>query len=208
MEIQYYGGNCVRINTKKASVIVDDNLKDLGLKSITKPDEIVLFTSKISHSVKNQKIIIDSPGEYEVSAVSIQAIPARANTDADGEQSCTLFKIIVGDISVVVTGHIFPELDDSQLEAIGKTDILIIPVGGSGYTMDGIGALNIIKEINPKIIIPTHYADKSIKYPVPQSELADVLKELSMETHETTPKLKIKSGEIGEVMRLIVLERQ
>ena len=29
MEIQYYGGNCVKITTKKASVVVDDNIKEL-----------------------------------------------------------------------------------------------------------------------------------------------------------------------------------
>ena len=208
MEIQYYGGNCVRIGTKKGNIVVDDNLKVLGLKSITKPEDIALFTSDNPPVNKNQKIVINNPGEYEVSGISIWAIPARANIEEEGKTSNSVFKIIAGDISIAVIGHIFPELNDNQLEAIGKIDILIIPVGGAGYTMDGTGALNIIKEINPKIIIPTHYADKSINYPVAQSELAEVLKEISMEIHETIPKLKIKSSEIGELTRLIVLEKQ
>jgi len=208
MEIQYFGGNCVRINTKKASVVVDDTLAELGLKSITKSGDIVLFTLPCDFDNKNKNFVIDKPGEYEVSGVSIQAMSARAHMDEEDKHTASLFKIIAGDVHVVVTGHIYPKLDDNQLEAIGKIDILIIPVGGVGYTLDGSGALNIIKQINPTIIIPTHYADKSVKYPVPQRDLSDILKDLSMEVSETTQKLKIKSNEIGEVSKLIVLERQ
>ena len=55
-------------------------------------------------------------------------------------------------------------------------DVLFVPVGGNGYTLDAIGALKIIKKIEPKIIIPTHYADKAIKYEVPQADLDEVMK--------------------------------
>ena len=59
--------------------------------------------------------------------------------------------------------------------------MLVVPVGGNGYTVDPVGALKLIKDIEPKLVIPTHYADKALKYPVPQQDLAGALKEPGME---------------------------
>jgi L-ascorbate metabolism protein UlaG (beta-lactamase superfamily) len=127
----------------------------------------------------------------------------------EGEQSTTIFKIINNDLRVVVTGHIHPDLTDSQLESIGTVDVLIVPVGGNGYTLDSVGALKVIKEIDPKLVIPTHFADAAINYPVPQQELPEALRGLSMEVQEAVPKLKLnKASDLSEASKLVVLERQ
>jgi L-ascorbate metabolism protein UlaG (beta-lactamase superfamily) len=208
MEFQYYGGNCVKITTKEASIVVDDNLDSLGLKSVTKPDDIVLRTAYQEDQRSAGGLTISQPGEYEVSKVAIQGIPARAQMDEEGQQSATIFKLTNPELRVAIVGHIHPDLDESQLEAMGTVDVLIIPVGGSGYTLDATGALQVIKKIEPKVILPVHYADSKIKYEVPQAELADVLKYLSMEVHETLPKLKLKASDLPEASQLIVIERQ
>lgn len=208
MEIQYYGGNCIRLTTKEASIVVDDNLEALGLKSITKGDDIVLRTTFVDKQDKQDVLTIAQPGEYEVSKVAIQGIPARAHMDEEGKQTATIFKLTTPEVRLVIAGHIHPDLDEAQLEAIGTVDVLIVPVGGSGYTLDAIGALKIIKKIEPKIIIPVHYADSKLNYEVPQAELEAALKEMSMEVHETVPKLKLKATDLPEATQLIVLERQ
>lgn len=206
--MQYFGTNCLRLNVKKANLVIDDNLEDLGAKPVTKNGDIALFSGPHGTPAAETKLVIDHPGEYEVSEVSIQGIAARAHTDEEGAKTATIFKVVGDDIRLVVTGHIFPELSDDQLEAIGSVDVLVIPVGGNGYTLDAIGALKIMKKIEPRIIIPTHYADTSLNYPVPQQELETALKELAMEPKETVPKLKLKANDIGETTELIVLERQ
>lgn len=209
MELQFYGANCIKIATKQASITVDDNLKSLGLSSVAKPGDVVLYTHEmLKGEPKEPKLIIDQPGEFEVSAVSIMGTAARAHMDDEKSRNATIFKLVVGDIRIAVVGHIFPELDDSQLEAIGTVDVLIIPVGNGGYTMDAIGALKIIKKIEPKLVIPTHYKDAKVKYEVPQTDLETAIKEMSMEIHETLPKLKLKSSELPDTMQLVVLERQ
>lgn len=211
MELQFYGANCVRISTKKSVVVIDDNLKELGQKSISKPGDILLFTKysqKHEQDKKDPKIIIQTAGEYEVESVSIRGISARAHMDEEKEQKAVIYKIIIGDLSVVVAGHIFPELSEDQLESIGTVDVLFVPVGGNGYTLDSVGALKIIKQIDPKIIIPTHYADSSMKYEVPQTKLDDVMKEMTFEIKEKVAKLKLKSSDIPERQEFFVLERQ
>lgn len=208
MELQYFGANCVRINAKRAVLVVDDNLVSLGGKSVAKPGDVVLSTGLNNLEPAAAKLVIQEPGEYEVSDVSIKGISARAHMDEPGKQTATIFKVIVDDVRVGIVGHIYPELSSAQLESLGTIDVLVIPVGGGGYTLDPIGALKLIKEIEPKVVIPTHYAEKSLAYEVPQQTLEEALKAMSMEPRETLAKLKIKAGELGDTTQLVVLEKQ
>ncbi len=208
MEIEYYGGNCIKITAKKATVVIDDNLDDLGLKSITKPQDIALYTGLKPSKQPQAQFVVDMPGEYEVSNVSIAGVAARAHIDEPGIRTATMYRLIIDDIRVAIVGHIHPDLTDDEVEALGSVDILIIPVGGNGFTLDGVGALQIIKKIEPSTIIPTYYADKALKYEVPPTDLATALKELSMEPAEKLDKLKIRTRDFSENTQLIVLNRQ
>jgi L-ascorbate metabolism protein UlaG (beta-lactamase superfamily) len=209
MELQYYGANCVRLASKKAVIVVDDNLADVGSKSVTKAGDVALFTAAHGQPSTEVKLSIDQPGEYEVSDISITGVAARAHIDEADQHTATIYKIVADDLRIVVLGHVYPELSDVQLEALGTVDVLVVPVGGSGYTLDGVGALTLIKEIEPKLVIPTHYADKSINYPVPQAALEEALKSLSMEPREEpVTKFKIKPTDLSDVTQLVVLEKQ
>lgn len=207
MELTFYGANCLRISTKKAQVVVDDNLDKLGLKAVTKPTDISLHTFS-GVPAKQSHFTADMPGEYEISGVVIHGVAARSHMDEEGLRNAIIYTIAADDIKVAVLGHIYPQLNEDQLEQIGHVDIAVIPVGNSGYTLDSIGALKLIKQIEPKVIIPSHYADKAIKYEVAQVELAEALKNLAMEPSETIAKYKPKVTDLTDTIRLIVLERQ
>lgn len=207
MDVQFYGANCVVISGKQARLVIDDNLASLGAKSVSKDGDIVLFTADTGSAPADAKIVIDQPGEYELSGVSIYGIAARAHMDEEGRRSATMYKLVLDDTSVLVTGHIYPELSDSQLEAIGMVDVMVVPVGGNGYTLDGVGALKLIKKVEPKVVIPTHFDDKGLAFPVPQQPLEDALKALAMEPKETVAKLKLKSSEFGDTTQLVVVEK-
>lgn len=209
MEIQYYGGNCVRITAKKASLVIDDNLTELGGKAVGKAGDIALFTTKHKDVSYAHKLLVDSPGEYEVSDISITGIPTQAHMDEKSSVAATMYKILADDFRIAVVGHIFPALSEAQLETLGTIDILIIPVGGNGFTLDPAGALQVIKKIEPKLVIPTNYADAALNYEVPAQDLETALKTLAMEVRETVPKLKLKGTEaFPEQTQLVVLERQ
>lgn len=206
MELQFHGANCVSLTHKGTRIVIDDNLAELGAKNVVKADDVALFTGV--HGANGVgRLTFDSPGEYEVADTSVIGIAARAHADEADKQTATMFKLVMGELSILVTGHIYPELSDAQLEAIGMVDLLVVPVGGNGYTVDPVGALKLIKDIEPKLVIPTHYADKALKYPVPQQELSNALKELAMEPKETITKLKLKPTELSDVTQLIVLEK-
>lgn len=207
MEIKYYGANCIRITNKKVSICVDDNIDKLGLKSVTSKEDVSIFTAgKDSNNIIG-RFLIDGPGEFDISDVSILGIPTRAHLDEDGKRA-TIYRINIHNFSVVVLGHIYPDMTDEQLEQLGSIDVLIIPVGGNGYTIDAHGALQLVKKIEPKIVIPTHYADKAIKYEVPQTELSLFIKEMGVtEEIEELDSLSVKESELGDKTKLVVLKR-
>lgn len=207
MEFQYYGGNCIKISVKNAVLVVDDTLKQLGAKSITKPENVALFTLPPAQKPEARLIIAD-PGEYEVSNVSIFGIAARSHMDEPGKKSATIYKLMFEDTRVCILGHIYPDLTEDQLEEIGIVDILITPVGGNGYTLDAVGALQMIKKIEPKIVIPTHYDDSSLTYEVPQQPLSEALKNLAMEPKDTLSKFKPRPADYTDATQLIILEKQ
>lgn len=208
MEIKFLGGNCIKFITKKINILVDDTVNTEN-KCLASEKDIVIRTY---HSDENPKshFLIDSPGEYEVSEVSIKGIPARSHVDGEETgKNATIYRLLVDDIRIGIIGHIHPDLSDDQLEELGIVDILFVPVGGNGFTLDGVAAGKIIRKIEPKIVVPTNYHDGKTKYEVPPSDLATALTALGMEPSETVQSLKIKGSDIATMSdstRLIVIE--
>lgn len=208
MDVQFYGANCVVFTTKELRIVIDDTLAQLGAKSVTKPGDVLLFTGAHDAPTTGARMVIDMPGEYEIGNVSIVGIAARAHMDEKATQkNVTMYKIAYNDTAYVVTGHIYPELTESQLETIGMADVLFVPVGGNGYTLDPVGAMKISRSIEPKLLIPTHYDDKALKYEVPQQPLSQVLKEWVMEPKDRIEKLRLKPGELSDTTQLLILEK-
>lgn len=208
MDIQFHGANCVSIATKQIRLVFDDNLEAIGSKSVTRPDDISLYTGPANEETAPKgRMLIDIPGEYEVSGVSIRGMQNRSHMDTESERNATIYKVTVGDIKVLIVGHIFPKLSEAKLEDINQVDIMIVPVGGNGYTLDPEGASQVIKQIEPKLVIPTHFDDKSLKFEVPQHTLEDAIKTIGLEPKETLKKFSPKTADLTETTQLIILEK-
>lgn len=208
MDIEYKGANCVSISVKKSTIFTDPKLSGQGLKDQGANATVQLLTqTQFEAPHGDNTVVIAGPGEFEVQNISIRGVAARAHTDA-GEQdsTATMYSITAADITIVVVGHVFPSLNEQQLEALGVADVLIVPVGGNGYTLDATGAVDLIRKIDPKVVVPTHYADKTTNYEVPQAELEQFIKELGA-TVELTSKLKLKAGALNETLTVYQLNR-
>lgn len=205
MEFEYKGGNCVVITSKQGVVVVDGKLSTIGLKDIQLKDAIELAT-QVGFSAESGKVGVDMPGEYEISDISILGIAAARMIDYDGSLQATMYRLVFPELTIAVLGHVAVPLTDEQLESLGMVDVLIVPVGGGGYTLDAHHAVEIVHKINPKVVIPTHFADSQTKYEVQQEGLEPFMKELGA-AHETMPKWKVKNGVLPEVQTVIELTR-
>ncbi|HEY5268282.1 MAG TPA: MBL fold metallo-hydrolase [Candidatus Saccharimonadales bacterium] len=208
MEIQAFGANTIRINTKKTSIIINDAISG---GSYLKDGDLVLFSNKTENkSEKKVRLFISSAGEYEIADVLIIGIPAFPYLeDSEQKLSSTIFKLISDDTSIAVIGDISPDLTDSQIEELGHVDALIVPAGGNGITLDSAQALKLIKKIDPFVVLPVHYDDGTTQYSSHQDTLEQITKVLGLEVVESTAKYKLKASNFieGQATKLVVLEK-
>jgi len=186
-EIEYKGANAVIITTKKLRVVFDPNLEIVGGKNVSVNNDIEVVTEDRFAAVDSTpRLLFSGPGEYEVGDISLLGIPARRHIDtADDVKRSTIYKITTGEVKGVVVGNIENKLTDDQLENIGVVDFAILPVGGNGYTLDAMGATSIIRQLDPKVVIPVHYND-------PQDGVDEFVKNLGAPVVEAGPKWKLK----------------
>jgi L-ascorbate metabolism protein UlaG (beta-lactamase superfamily) len=98
------------------------------------------------------------------------------------------------------------QLTDEQLEKIDRVDVLMIPVGGEGYTIDFSSAQKIISQIEPKIVIPMHYALPKNK--IKLDEVSKFLKTMGKNSVIPQDKFVIKASTLSKegVMEIVVLQ--
>jgi len=194
-EIEYKGGNGLVVTTKKTTAVVDPKLSLVGLKDLGVKGCVEIATEpRFVVDDSNAQLVIDGPGEYEVGDFSIRGFATYRHIDTEkDEKLATVYRLEVGEVRLALIGNIAATLTDEQLEELGIIDIVIIPVGGGGYTLDATSAASLVRQIDPKAVVPVHYADDALKYEVPQDTLETFTKELGAPM-ETVAKYKVKGA--------------
>lgn len=204
MDIEYHGANCVIIKNKTTSIVVDPTTNS-SAKEQNSDGRVVLSTMG-ELAQRGDELVIDMPGEFEYREASIKGIPVHRHTDESGKNA-TMYQVDFNDVKIAIIGHTDAPLEDDDLENLGMIDIVIIPIGGNGYTLDGHDAATIVRQISPKIVIPTHFDDGKTTYEVPQEIVEPFAKELGVQ-HEKQSSLKIKtSGDLSDTLTIVELSR-
>ena len=92
-----------------------------------------------------------------VGDVLIYNVPVTQRTfDVRTKGSAFVFE--AGGLCIAHLGDVAEPFTASQLRRLGKVHVAMIPVGGT-FTVDGKGALEIVRQLQPHIAIPMHYWD-------------------------------------------------
>lgn len=212
MEIVWHGHSFFEIHTKEVKVILDPFSEKIGLKIPKNPkgDILLISHSHPGHSnklaVAGEYFLIEEPGEYEIKNVFIEAIESYHDPKEGKERGKNLiFLVEIEGLRICHFGDFGQkELNDEQKRRIGNLDILLLPVGGIS-TIGPKEAIKIIKEIEPKIVIPMHYFLPSLKFKLERVE--EFLKLMGVKKITPLEKFKVKKGEIfGEETNIILLK--
>lgn len=185
-DIQYLGHACFRLRGRDGIVLCDPFDRSVGL-DIGKPTAHIVT---ISHShpdhanlaavkpMRERIFPIEGPGEYEVSGVMIAGVRTFHDKQKGAELgNNTAYVIHLDDVVFCHLGDLGHELTTHQLDEIGNVDVLFVPVGG-GETIGPSEAVSVISQIEPRIVIPMHYALPG------QTTFMSDLAELDKFTHE------------------------
>jgi len=202
MVITWYGQSCFKIQSGETVIFTDPFDKEIGLTPPRGQAHIVTVSHKhFDHnnveSLTGEPLIIKGPGEYETRGVNIRGVFS-FHDEQEGKQRgiSTIYIIEVEDIKICHLGDLGQKkLTDEQLEQIGEVDILMIPVGGT-YTIDGEEAVEIINQIEPRLVVPMHYKIPGVNA---KFDGVDVfLKEMGVAKKELQEKLTLKKKDLPQ----------
>lgn len=212
MLITWLGHSCFRLQDKTGpegkTLVTDPFDKTIGLK----PPQFEASIVTVSHNhhdhnnakaLRGNPYIVDSVGEYDIQGISIQGVDSYHDDQQGRERGANvIYRIEIDDISVVHLGDLGHILENKQLEAIGRTDILFVPVGGN-YTLDAKNAAEVVNQIEPRIVIPMHYSLPGLK--IELSGVDSFIKEMGIKP-QTEDKLKINRKDLPqEEMEVVIL---
>jgi len=212
MIISWQGHSCFKIQDKigaeGVTLVTDPFSKNIGLK-VPNFEADIITVSHDHHDHNNvsalraNPFVINLPGEYDIKGVLVEGI--QSNHDDQGGKKLgnnIIFRIEMEDISIVHLGDLGDVLNTKQLEKLNGTDILLIPVGGK-YTLDAKKAVEVIGQIEPRIVIPMHYKTKDLK--IDLNDLEPFIKELGLKPIYEE-KLKISKKDLpAEDTELVIL---
>jgi len=105
------------------------------------------------------------PGESEahhdvtLKDMRVWNVPTNARAWYGGETRIngnSIFIYAVQDLCIAHLGHLHHRLTPEHLEELGRIDVLMVPIDGS-FTMGQPLMVDVIKQIEPKIVLPMHY---------------------------------------------------
>jgi len=169
MKITYLAHASFLIETEsRVKIITDPYDSSVGYTVFELSADVVLTSHKhfdhaYTKSLKGDYVLVDKEGEFNVKGVKIKGIKTFHDKEKGQKRGENIVFVIEDKFSVAHLGDLGHELAETELEKMGRVDILLIPVGGV-YTINAKEALNVAKAINPKIIIPMHYKTEKLKF--------------------------------------------
>jgi L-ascorbate metabolism protein UlaG (beta-lactamase superfamily) len=205
LDITYLGAGSVKLSGKNLNIVCDPYGPEAGLGKVSAKADVVTLSGPEGFGVVSDAMVLDGPGEYEIKGATITGVPARLHIDESGNRG-TAYSILVDGINVVVTGNIAGKLDEDEVEALGQVDVLVVPVGGHGLTLDAEGAAAVVTQLEPTFVVPVHYDDGGTTYPVPQDGVDKFLSEMGA-SPEPESKLRISQKEAPAETQVVLLSR-
>ena len=208
MEITWLGYSCFRLKGKQTTIVTDPFPPDLGysLGKLT-ADIVTISHQHPGHSyiegVGGEPKVLTGPGEYEISGIITFGIQTYHDTEQGtlrGKNIIFVFEI--DDVVVCHLGDLGHTLTTEQIAKIDSADVLLVPVGGVS-TIDATHAAEIVRRLEPKIVIPMHYKTLVLK-----RELAPVdrfLKEMGVKEAIPQPKLVVNKASLPLTLQVVLL---
>ncbi len=146
-------------------------------------------------AVSGSPTVIREPGDYLAAGVPVRAVAGEHDPEGGTLRGANLLmRWEMDGLSLCHFGDFGQKtLRPEQIEALGKVDILFLPVGGDpqkGPTVDAEGAARIVEVLAPHLIFPMHYATPAVNFLQPVDHflrLMSRVEEKDSATTELTP---------------------
>ncbi|MBI5825477.1 MAG: MBL fold metallo-hydrolase [Chloroflexi bacterium] len=212
MEITWYGHSCFRLTERNYATVVTDPFDDkaVGYDSLKLKAEIVTISHDApghnnSEAVKGATHVLTGAGEFEIGEVFITAVQTAGGKKSKDKINNTLYVFDYDGITVAHLGDMQEIPPQSEVEALGTVNVLLIPVGGGG-SLNAAKAAEVVSLLEPNLVIPMHYSTDDAKLNL--DSLNKFLKEMGLGKIESQPSLKVTRSSLPDETKVVVLDYQ
>ncbi len=209
MEISWLGHSCFIIKGKEKTIITDPYNPDLGY-SLGKPkaDIVTLSHFHPGHSyvegLANDVKQIKSPGEYEIGGIFLTGITTFHDAQKGNVKGKNTVYLIEADgVTLCHLGDLGHPLSLRLIEELGLIDVLFLPVGETS-TIPIATAIEIVRQLNPHIVIPMHYKTEALRRNL--QPVDKFLTKMGIAKAEAKTKLSISRSSLPASIEIVVLD--
>jgi L-ascorbate metabolism protein UlaG (beta-lactamase superfamily) len=211
MDITWLGHSCFKLKGSHATVVTDPYSPEIGYSLGKTSARIVTLSHQHPGHCYAQGIggdpkpkIVERPGEYEIGDVLIIGIATFHDQEKGAKRGKnTVYLLEIDEISVCHLGDLGHVLTGEQVEEIDDVDVLLLPVGGVN-TINAATAAEVVRQIEPKIVIPMHYKTPSIQMDL--DPVDKFLKEIGAKPVEPLAKLSVIKSNLPPTTQVVLLD--
>ncbi|MHA6529388.1 MBL fold metallo-hydrolase [Paenibacillus sp. BAC0078] len=169
MQIKWYGHSSFLLTSDAGMrILIDPYFKFLGYRMPVpvESDVVVVTHNHGDHNKVNAAsgdyLLVNEPKEYSRGDVSINGFKTfHDKVNGKKRGSNIIFRFRIDGLTICHCGDLGHLLTEEQVNAIGKVDVLIVPVGGR-TTLDGTEAVQVMRQLQATVAIPMHYSTKAL----------------------------------------------
>lgn len=213
MEITWLGHACFRVRGKELSIVTDPHRDPgWGYPPIAVSANVVTVSHDDPHhaavdGVEGTPRVFSGPGEYEIGGAMIWGVQTYRRPPSPGQprQRNTSFLIKLEDVTICHLGDLGTPLSAEQLGLLKDADVLLLPVGGH-CTIGATEAVETISQIEPRLIVPMHYATPETTGHVELESLDRFCAEMGVTGLVAQPRLSVTASSLPSEPTVVVLE--
>ena len=209
MDISWLGHSCFRLKGRNVTVITDPYSPGLGY-TLGKPTANIVTVShqheghSFVQGIGGEPKLVTRPGEYEIDGVLIIGIATFHDAEKGLQRGKnTIYLMEIDDIAVCHLGDLGHVLTTEQVEALDNVDVLLLPVGGVS-TINASKAAEVVRQLEPKAVIPMHYKTQAISREMEPVE--KFLKEIGVKEVNSQSRLSFTKSSLPSSTQVFLLD--
>lgn len=216
MKIRYLGHSAFVLTSDDGKKVLTDPYESgsydgaVGYKPITEKVDVVTASHEhedhfCTTGLPEGYEVVKTPGKHEAAGFHINGVKTYHDTSGGKERGRNIiFTVEIDGVRVCHLGDLGHTLSGEQAAAVGKVDVLFVPVGGY-FTIGPKEAMDVIETLDPSVIIPMHYKTDVLGFPI--APVDDFLSLAGDHDRADTYEVELTRDDMGS-KRILVLEHE
>jgi L-ascorbate metabolism protein UlaG (beta-lactamase superfamily) len=218
VDLSWLGHACFRLRGRDVTILTDPyEGTDWGYPPLALSANVVTISNDHPHhaglsGIEGRPRVLRGPGEYEIGGALVWGVRTKRRKDRDtgvanGSIRNTAFVIQLEELTVAHLGDLAEApLSAEELARVKDADVLLVPVGGN-CTINATQAAAVVAQVEPKLIVPMHYATEETRGHLVLDEIDRFCKELGATEATPRARLSITPASLPSEPTVVLLDR-